>query len=72
MDKIYDADKAEKYPTLFDYYKSEVYELPPVVTGLDADYIIINLAVQKLPAENIMDLYTLNKKAVMKLSPSGL
>jgi len=61
-DKIYDADKDEKYPTLFDYYKSEVYELPPVVTGLDADYIIINLAVQKLPAENIVDLYTLQQK----------
>jgi len=61
-DKIYDADKAEKYPTLFDYYKSEVYELPPVVTGLDADYIIINLAVEKLSEENILDLYLLNQK----------
>jgi len=61
-DKTYDADKAEKYPTLFDYYESEVYELPPVITGLDADYVIINLAVQKLPAENIMDLYVLNQK----------
>jgi len=61
-EKIYDADKAEKYPTLFDYYESEVYELPPVVTGLDADYVIINLAVQKLPAENIMDLYVLKQK----------
>ena len=39
-----------------------MYELPPVVTGLDADYIIINLAVQKLPAENIMDLYVLKQK----------
>jgi len=58
----YDPDKAEKYPTLFDYYESEVYELPPVVTGLDADYVIINLAVQKLPAENIMDLYVLKQK----------
>jgi len=61
-DKIYDADKDEKYPTLFDYYKSEVYELPPVVTGLDADYVIINLAVQKLSAENILDLYVLHQK----------
>jgi len=61
-DKIYDADKAEKYPTLFDYYESEVYHFPPIVTGLDADYIIINLAVQKLPAENIMDLYALQQK----------
>jgi len=61
-DKIYDADKAEKYPTLFDYYESEVYELPPVVTGLDADYVIINLAVEKLSEENIMDLYLLDQK----------
>jgi len=61
-DKTYDADKAEKYPTLFDYWESEVYVLPPVVTGLDADYVIINLAVQKLPAENIMDLYVLKQK----------
>ena len=61
-DKIYDADKAEKYPTLFDYYESEVYVLPPVVTGLDADYVIINLAVEKLSEENIMDLYILNQK----------
>ena len=58
----YDPDKAEKYPTLFDYYESEVYDLPSVITGLDADYIIINLAVQKLPAENIMDLYALQQK----------
>ena len=66
-EKIYDADKAEKYPTLFDYYESEVYAFPPVVTGLDADYIIVNLAVQKLPAENIMDLYVL---CLLYTSPS--
>jgi len=58
----YDPDKAEKYPTLFDYYESEVFVLPPIVTGLDADYVIINLAVEKLPAENIMDLYVLKQK----------
>jgi dolichyl-diphosphooligosaccharide--protein glycosyltransferase len=58
----YDPDKAKKYPTLFDYYESEVYELPPVITGLDADYVIVNLAVQKLSAENIMDLYVLDQK----------
>jgi len=52
----------EKYPTLFDYWEQEVYALPPVITGLDADYIIVNLAVQKLPSENIMDLYVLNQK----------
>ena len=60
------SEIAEKYPTLFDYWESEVYVIPPVLTGLDADYIIVNLAVQKLPSENIMDLYVLNKKAVMK------
>ena len=59
---IYDADIASTYPTLFDYWVSEVYELPPVITGLDADYVIINLAVEKLPSGNIMDLYTLGQR----------
>ena len=58
----YDPDIAAKYPTLFDYWESEVYLLPPIITGLDADYIIINLAAEKLPEENIMDLYTLRQK----------
>jgi dolichyl-diphosphooligosaccharide--protein glycosyltransferase len=61
-EKIYDVDKAEKYPTLFDYWESEVYVIPPILTGLDADYVIINLAAEKLSAENIMDLYVLNQK----------
>jgi dolichyl-diphosphooligosaccharide--protein glycosyltransferase len=59
---MYGPEIAEKYPTLFDYWEQEVYALPPVLTGLDADYIIINLAAQKLPAENIMDLYVLKQK----------
>ncbi len=58
----YDPDIAAKYPTLFDYWESEVYVLPPIMTGLDADYIIINLAAEKLPDENILDLYTLRQK----------
>jgi dolichyl-diphosphooligosaccharide--protein glycosyltransferase len=58
----YDPDIAAKYPTLFDYWISEVYALPPVVTGLDADYVIVNLAVQKLSEDNIMDLYILDQK----------
>jgi len=61
-EKIYDPDIAAKYPTLFDYWVSEVYILPPIVTGLDADYILINLAVEKLPEENILDLYTIEQK----------
>ncbi|NWJ68069.1 hypothetical protein HX834_01765 [Marine Group I thaumarchaeote] len=60
--KIYDPDIADRYPTLFDYWESEVYVLPPIVTGLDADYILINLAVEKLPEENILDLYTIEQK----------
>ena len=36
--------------------------LPPVLTGLDADYVLINLAAEKLPEDNIMDLYTLKQK----------
>ena len=60
--EIYDPDKINNYPTLFDYWEAEVYSLPPVITGLDADYIIINLAAEKLPEENIMDLYVLRQK----------
>jgi dolichyl-diphosphooligosaccharide--protein glycosyltransferase len=56
-----DPDEAAKYPTLFDYWESEVYVIPPTITGLDADYILINLAAQKLPEENILDLYTLQQ-----------
>jgi len=61
-DKVYDPDIADKYPTIFDYWESEVYVLPPVVTGLDADYILINLAAEKLPEANILDLYTIMQK----------
>ena len=60
--KVYDPDIAAKYPTLFDYWVSEVYVIPPVITGLDADYIVINLAAQKLSDENIMPLYTMRQK----------
>ncbi len=49
----------EQYSTLFEYYESEVYVLSPELTGLDADYVIINLAVEKLSEENILDLYLL-------------
>jgi dolichyl-diphosphooligosaccharide--protein glycosyltransferase len=61
-DKVYDPDIADKYPTIFDYWESEVYVLPPIITGLDADYILINLAAEKLSEENILDLYTIAQK----------
>ena len=61
-DKVYDANIASKYPTLFDYWESEVFVLPPILTGLDADYIIINLVATKLSDDNVMDLYTLEQK----------
>ena len=61
-EELYDADVASKYPTVFDYWVSEVYVLPPVLTGLDADYIIVNLAAEKLSDENVIDLYTLKQK----------
>ncbi len=60
-DRPYDPDIADNYPTLFDYWESEVYFYPPIVTGLDADYVLINLAVEKLPTD-IAPLYTLRQK----------
>jgi dolichyl-diphosphooligosaccharide--protein glycosyltransferase len=60
-EKVYDPDVAAKYPTLFDYWESELYNPPPVTTGLDADYVLINLAAKKLSEENLMELYTLKQ-----------
>jgi dolichyl-diphosphooligosaccharide--protein glycosyltransferase len=60
--EIYDPDKISNYPTLFDYWEAEVYSIPPVLTGLDADYIVINLAVSKLSDDNLIDLYVLRQK----------
>ena len=54
--------KINEYPSVFEYWKSEVYEIDPHHTGLDADYIIINLAVEKLPEENVLDLYMFKQK----------
>ena len=58
----YDPELAKKYSTLFDYWLSEIYVMPPMLTGLDADYIIVNLAAEKLSEENVMDFYTLKQK----------
>jgi dolichyl-diphosphooligosaccharide--protein glycosyltransferase len=59
--EVSDAD-IQAYPKLFDYWESEVYVIPPVLTGLDADYIIINLAAEKLSEDNVIDLYLLNQR----------
>ena len=78
FEKKYDPDIASQYPTLFDYWESEVYVIPTILTGLDADYVMINLAAMKLSDENIMDLYTIKKnggdetKAFWFMKVSGL
>ena len=61
LEKIYDPVVASKYSTLFDYWESELYVYPPIITGLDADYILINLAVERLSEENMMPMYTLRQ-----------
>jgi dolichyl-diphosphooligosaccharide--protein glycosyltransferase len=60
-EKIYEPDAAANYPTLFDYWESEVYVLPPILTGLDADYVLINLAVEKLSDANVIPMYTMRQ-----------
>ena len=60
--KIYDPDVAANYSTLFDYWESELYVYPPVLTGLDADYILINLAGERLSEENAFPMYTFQQK----------
>ena len=61
LEKTYDPVVASKYSTLFDYWESELYVYPPTITGLDADYILINLAVERLSEENMMPMYTLRQ-----------
>ena len=58
---LYDPGIADKYPTLYDYWESEHYVVPPAISGLDADYVLINLAAKKLSEENMLDLYTLKQ-----------
>ena len=60
-EKIYDPRVAAKYTTLFDYWESELYVYPPILTGLDADYILINLAIEKLSDENTVPMYTMRQ-----------
>ena len=60
-EKIYELDIAATYPTLYDYWEAELYEYPPILTGLDSDYILINLAGERLSEENMMPLYTLDQ-----------
>ena len=52
----------DQYSSTFEYWKSEVYILEHRMSGLDADYILINLAVEKLPDDNVIPLYTLRQK----------
>ena len=52
----------DQYSTLFEYYESEVYTRPQLLAGLDADYILVNFAAQKLSEENVMPLYTIKQK----------
>ena len=60
-EKIYDLAIASKYSTLQDYYESEIYTPPPIITGLDADYVLINLAVVRLSDELGMPFYTMEQ-----------
>ena len=60
-EKIYEPDVAANYPTLFEYWESEVYDIPPILTGLDADYVLINLAVEKLSDQNPVEMYTMRQ-----------
>jgi len=59
--KIYDPVVAANYSTLFDYWEAELYVYPPILTGLDADYVLINLAGERLSEENLIPMYTFNQ-----------
>jgi dolichyl-diphosphooligosaccharide--protein glycosyltransferase len=53
----------EKYPTLFDYWVSKVWQHDPRVTALDADYVLVNIAAYRIPdAIEDIPLYLLGDK----------
>ena len=54
----YDPDVAATYPTLFNYWESLMFHHPPIITGLDADYVLINLAGERLSEANFAPMYT--------------
>ena len=59
---VVDPGSRDQYTTPFDYWATEVYVPEPILTGLDADYILVNVVGEKLSAENIMELYTMRQK----------
>jgi dolichyl-diphosphooligosaccharide--protein glycosyltransferase len=53
----------EKYPTLFDYWVSNIWNFDPRVAALDADYVLVNIAAYRVP--DVIDdlpLYLLGDK----------
>ena len=54
--------KISQYSTLFDYWETEVYTTEPILTGLDADYIIVNLAVRQLPDANAFPVFVISQQ----------
>ena len=55
-------EKTSNYSTIFDYWQAEEYVVPPILGGLDADYILVNVVADKLSEENLLDLYTMRQK----------
>jgi dolichyl-diphosphooligosaccharide--protein glycosyltransferase len=52
----------DQYPTVFDYWETEVYEMDPALGGLDADYILIGLAGLVLPEQHTEALFYFGDK----------
>jgi len=38
-----------------------VYEIQPIVTGLDADYVLLNIIAERLPVDEPVPLYTIKQ-----------
>ena len=60
-DELIDPDVAVNYPTMFEYWEAELYNYPLIITGLDADYILINIVGERLSEENLVSMYTLRQ-----------
>ena len=54
--------KIEDYHSIFDYWETEVYTIDPALKGMNADYVLLNIAGLELPQSHTETLYYFGDK----------
>ena len=63
-DETLNPETLSQYPSIYDYFESEIYQLDGVFTGLDADYILVEVISEKFDE-------SLANVPLYSLGPSG-